>query len=169
MQLLDDRASRMSPNQALLTLHAGYIGGHNANYRKWYFAAQLDLDDAIGQTQNPGLNRLKSRCSAKRPSHEKSLSTALDRWREAMHNMSQYDRLPLLLHADVEQEQRERESMNVVRDRRYLRTLESTNVKLSAEVTVLRESADEYRGLEGGEAGVGDEGQGLGGVEGKGR
>lgn len=95
MQLLDSRASRMTPNQALLTLHADYIGGHNANYRKWYFAAQLDLDDAIGQTQNPGLSRLKSKRGggAKRPSHEKSLATALERWRQAMNNMSQYDRL----------------------------------------------------------------------------
>ncbi|KIK07095.1 glycosyltransferase family 48 protein [Laccaria amethystina LaAM-08-1] len=93
MQLLDSRASRMSPNQALLTLHADYIGGHHANYRKWYFAAQLDLDDAIGQTQNPGLNRLKSKRAAKRPPHEKSLATALERWRQAMNNMSQYDRL----------------------------------------------------------------------------
>ncbi|KAF8870391.1 1,3-beta-glucan synthase component-domain-containing protein [Gymnopilus junonius] len=41
----------------------------NANYHKWYFAAQLDLDDAIRQTQNPGL------------------------WREAMNSMSQYDHL----------------------------------------------------------------------------
>ncbi|KAF6751110.1 1,3-beta-glucan synthase [Ephemerocybe angulata] len=93
MQLLDSRASRMTPNQALLTLHADYIGGHNANYRKWYFAAQLDLDDAIGQTQNPGLNRLKSKRGGKRQPHEKSLSTALERWRQAMNNMSQYDRL----------------------------------------------------------------------------
>lgn len=94
MQMLDSRASRMSPNQALLTLHADYIGGHNANYRKWYFAAQLDLDDAIGQVQNPGLTRLKTkRNKDKRPSHEKSLNTALERWRVAMHNMSQYDRL----------------------------------------------------------------------------
>jgi 1,3-beta-glucan synthase len=93
MQLLDSRASRMSPQQALLTLHADYIGGQNANYRKWYFAAQLDLDDAVGQTQNPGLNRLKSKRSAKRSPHEKSLNTALERWREAMNNMSQYDRL----------------------------------------------------------------------------
>ncbi|RDB28250.1 1,3-beta-glucan synthase component FKS1 [Hypsizygus marmoreus] len=97
MQLLDSRASRMSPNQALLTLHADYIGGHNANYRKWYFAAQLDLDDAIGQVQNPGLNRLKTKRgkdtkTEKRP-HEKTLNTALERWRLAMHNMSQYDRL----------------------------------------------------------------------------
>ncbi|EAU84099.2 1,3-beta-glucan synthase [Coprinopsis cinerea okayama7 len=94
MQLLDSRASRMTPNQALLTLHADYIGGHNANYRKWYFAAQLDLDDAIGQTQNPGLSRMKSkRGSKKRGGHEKSLATALERWRQAMNNMSQYDRL----------------------------------------------------------------------------
>ena len=58
MHLLDSRASRMTPNQALLTLHADYIGGKNANYRKWYFAAQLNLDDAVGQSQNPGLQRL---------------------------------------------------------------------------------------------------------------
>ena len=61
MQLLDSQASPMSPNQALLSLHADYIGGHNANYRKWYFAAQLNLDDVIGQTQNPSLNQLKSK------------------------------------------------------------------------------------------------------------
>lgn len=93
MQLLDSRASRMSPNQALLTLHADYIGGHNANYRKWYFAAQLDLDDAIGKTQNPGLTRLKSVRGGAKPAHEKSLNTAMERWRQAMNNMSQYDRL----------------------------------------------------------------------------
>ncbi|KAF8635567.1 hypothetical protein AX15_000217 [Amanita polypyramis BW_CC] len=94
MQLLDSRASRMPPNQALLTLHADYIGGHNANYRKWYFAAQLDLDDAIGQTQNPGLSRLRSvKRDGKRPQHEKSLNAALERWRQAMNSMSQYDRI----------------------------------------------------------------------------
>lgn len=48
MTLLDSRASRMTPNQALLSLHADYIGGDNANYRRWYFAAHLDLDDAVG-------------------------------------------------------------------------------------------------------------------------
>lgn len=84
----------MTPNQALLTLHADYIGGQHANYRKWYFAAQLDLDDAIGQTNNPGLNRLKSvRGTAPRSTSEKSLDSALNRWRTAMNNMSQYDRL----------------------------------------------------------------------------
>ncbi|KAJ7632608.1 1,3-beta-glucan synthase [Roridomyces roridus] len=90
MQLLDSRASRMTPNQALLTLHADYIGGQHANYRKWYFAAQLNLDDAVGHAQNPGLQRLKS---VKGPKGTKSLDSALNRWRNAMNNMSQYDRL----------------------------------------------------------------------------
>ena len=45
----------MSPNQALLTLHADYIGGLHANYHKWYFAAQLDLVDAVGHTSAPPL------------------------------------------------------------------------------------------------------------------
>jgi 1,3-beta-glucan synthase len=95
MHSLDSRASRMSPNQALLTLHADYIGGQNANYRKWYFAAQLNLDDAVGQTQNPGgLHRLKSvRGGSVKTQGSKHLNNALDRWRNAMNNMSQYDRL----------------------------------------------------------------------------
>ncbi|TFK54896.1 glycosyltransferase family 48 protein [Heliocybe sulcata] len=95
MQQLDSRASRMTPNQALLTLHADYIGGQNANYRKWYFAAQLNLDDAVGQSQNPGLQRLKSigGKGGGKTAGGKSLDSALNRWRNAMHNMSQYDRL----------------------------------------------------------------------------
>ncbi|KAK7446371.1 1,3-beta-D-glucan synthase [Stygiomarasmius scandens] len=91
MHLLDSRASRMTPNQALLTLHADYIGGQHANYRKWYFAAQLDLDDAVGQSQNPGLQRLKS--VKGKGGKGKNLDSALNRWRNAMNNMSQYDRL----------------------------------------------------------------------------
>ncbi|KAI9478173.1 MAG: putative 1,3-beta-D-glucan synthase subunit [Benjaminiella poitrasii] len=53
MVMLDSRASRMSPAMALLTLHADYIGGQNANYRKWQFAVHLDstvggmMDDKI--------------------------------------------------------------------------------------------------------------------------
>ncbi|EJT52400.1 1,3-beta-glucan synthase [Trichosporon asahii var. asahii CBS 2479] len=95
---LDSRASRMSPNQALLTLHADYIGGEHANYRKWYFAAQLDLDDAIGAVNNPGLSRVRSvarrgKGPAPATAREKSLDSAMSRWRTAMNNMSQYDRL----------------------------------------------------------------------------
>ncbi|KAL4401063.1 1,3-beta-D-glucan synthase [Malassezia pachydermatis] len=100
MILLDSRASRMSPQQALLTLHADYIGGEHANYRKWYFAAQLDLDDAIGKVQNPGLARAASMAQrsgkAKRASTvlgSKSLENARTRWRDAMFRMSDYDRI----------------------------------------------------------------------------
>ncbi|SCU86899.1 LANO_0C09516g1_1 [Lachancea nothofagi CBS 11611] len=45
---LDSRASRSNAQMALITLHASYIGGDEANFKKWYFAAQLDLDDEIG-------------------------------------------------------------------------------------------------------------------------
>jgi 1,3-beta-glucan synthase len=93
MHQLDSRASRMTPNQALITLHADYIGGQHANYRKWYFAAQLNLDDAVGQAQNPGLQRLKSVKGGGKSAGSKSLDSALNRWRNAMNNMSQYDRL----------------------------------------------------------------------------
>ncbi|KAK7686909.1 hypothetical protein QCA50_009986 [Cerrena zonata] len=50
LKLLDSRASRMGPIQALRSLHADYIGGINSNFRKWYFAAQLDIDDANAST-----------------------------------------------------------------------------------------------------------------------
>ncbi|CCK70393.1 putative 1,3-beta-D-glucan synthase KNAG_0E01270 [Huiozyma naganishii CBS 8797] len=45
---LDSRASRMNAQNALLSLHVSYIGGEQANFKKWYFAAQLDLDEEIG-------------------------------------------------------------------------------------------------------------------------
>ncbi|GMM30708.1 1,3-beta-D-glucan synthase [Martiniozyma asiatica (nom. inval.)] len=48
MVMLDSRSSRMSPSQALLSLHADYIGGDSSNYKKWYFAAQMDIDDSVG-------------------------------------------------------------------------------------------------------------------------
>ena len=75
----------------LFRSHADYIGGQHANYRKWYFAAQLNLDDAVGQVNNPGLQRLKSVKGGAKGS--KSLDSAKQRWRNAMNNMSQYDRL----------------------------------------------------------------------------
>ncbi len=104
MILLDSRASRMSPAQALVTLHADFIGGEHANYRKWYFAAQLDLDDAIGKAQNPGLGRAtslrrpggkgaNSKAAALSSATTKSLESAANRWREAMNKMNDYDRL----------------------------------------------------------------------------
>ncbi|KAF3047491.1 1,3-beta-D-glucan synthase [Didymella heteroderae] len=112
MTLLDSRASRMSPNQALLSLHADYIGGENANYRRWYFAAHLDLDDAVGFA-NMNLGKAsrrtrKARKAAKKKAGENpaneaetleayegdnSLEAAEYRWKTRMNRMSQHDRV----------------------------------------------------------------------------
>ncbi|KAK4124571.1 glycosyltransferase family 48 protein [Parathielavia appendiculata] len=104
MTLLDSRASRMTPNQALLSLHADYIGGDNANYRKWYFAAHLDLDDAVGFANIKGKGRKKSKKNKKSdPQNEAealedlegddSLEAAEYRWKTRMNRMSQHDRV----------------------------------------------------------------------------
>lgn len=97
---LDSRASRMTPAQALVTLHADYIGGEHANYRKWYFAAQLDLDDAIGSSQTDGpASRLVRRATRNKKGKtqaatgNKKVESAGQRWRTAMANMSPYDRI----------------------------------------------------------------------------
>lgn len=112
MTLLDSRASRMTPNQALLSLHADYIGGENANYRKWYFAAHLDLDDAVGfanmKLGKANRRTRKARKAAKKaaashnPQNEEatlesyegdnSLEAAEYRWKTKMNKMSQHDR-----------------------------------------------------------------------------
>ncbi|KAF2459576.1 1,3-beta-glucan synthase component-domain-containing protein [Lineolata rhizophorae] len=112
MTLLDSRASRMTPNQALLSLHADYIGGENANYRRWYFAAHLDLDDAVGFA-NMKLGKAdrktrKARKAAKKraeqdPQNEEQTLEALEgdnsleaaeyRWKTRMNRMSQHDRV----------------------------------------------------------------------------
>lgn len=112
MTLLDSRASRMSPNQALLSLHADYIGGENANYRRWYFAAHLDLDDAVGfanmKLGKASRRTRKARKAAKKaagdnPENEdqtleayegdNSLEAAEYRWKTRMNRMSQHDRV----------------------------------------------------------------------------
>lgn len=105
MTLLDSRASRMPPNQALLSLHADYIGGDNANYRKWYFAAHLDLDDSVGfaNAQIKGLKRKAKKNKKKAPENEAetlneidgddSLEAAEFRWKTRMNKMSQHERV----------------------------------------------------------------------------
>ena len=112
MTLLDSRASRMTPNQALLSLHADYIGGENANYRRWYFAAHLDLDDAVGfanmKLGKASRRTKKARKAAKKkagdnPGNEQetleslegdnSLEAAEYRWKTKMNRMSQHDRV----------------------------------------------------------------------------
>jgi 1,3-beta-glucan synthase len=106
MTLLDSRASRMTPNQALLSLHADYIGGDNANYRKWYFAAHLDLDDAVGFANMKGKGLRRTRKNKKKKSDaqneaqiledlegDDSLEAAEYRWKTRMNRMSQHDRV----------------------------------------------------------------------------
>ncbi|KAG5951426.1 hypothetical protein E4U53_003131 [Claviceps sorghi] len=109
MTLLDSRASRMTPNQALLSLHADYIGGDNANYRKWYFAAHLDLDDAVGfsNSKTKGLRRKAKNKKKKKNADDNtneaealqdlegddSLEAAEFRWKTRMNRMSQHDRV----------------------------------------------------------------------------
>lgn len=109
MTLLDSRASRMTPNQALLTVHADYIGGDNANYRRWYFAAQLDLDEAVGfaNMKLKGTRRTKKARAAKKAATEgedeaaklaamdgdNSLEAAEFRWKSKMNKMSQHERV----------------------------------------------------------------------------
>lgn len=112
MTMLDSRASRMTPNQALLSLHADYIGGDNANYRRWYFAAHLDLDDAVGfanmKLGKANKKTRKARKAAKKKKNENeqgteeeqlesmegdnSLEAAEYRWKTRMNRMSQHDR-----------------------------------------------------------------------------
>lgn len=105
MTLLDSRASRMTPNQALLSLHADYIGGDNANYRKWYFAAHLDLDDSVGFA-NMGSRGKKAKKAKKNKKGDQteeqvledlegddSLEAAEYRWKTRMTRMSQHDRI----------------------------------------------------------------------------
>ncbi|KAM5437873.1 1,3-beta-D-glucan synthase [Microsporum canis] len=111
MVQLDSRASRMTPNQALLSLHADYIGGENANYRRWYFAAHLDLDDAVGfanmKLGKTNRRTRKARKAAKKKGGDEqkdeaetleslegdnSLEAAEYRWKTRMNRMSQHDR-----------------------------------------------------------------------------
>jgi 1,3-beta-glucan synthase len=111
MTQLDSRASRMSANQSLLTIHADYIGGENSNYRRWYFAAHLDLDDAVGfanmklgkgDRRTRKARRAAKKAAAGAQSEEQtlealegdnSLEAANYRWKTRMNRMSQHDRI----------------------------------------------------------------------------
>jgi len=94
MQHLEKRASRMSPDRALLTLHSEYIGGQHANYRKWYFYSQLGFGAALEPAPTPESPHAQSRNhSRSKFAPRASLSASLEKWRRAMNNMNQYDRV----------------------------------------------------------------------------
>ncbi|KAK3819724.1 MAG: glucan synthase [Benniella sp.] len=95
MTMLDSRASRMNPSLALATIHADYIGGENANYRKWYFAAQLGLDDHVGYYSASRRNKpIDPNSMAPQLDVEKhdSLAIAEHNWKLHMRQMSHFDR-----------------------------------------------------------------------------
>ncbi|KAF1796517.1 1,3-beta-glucan synthase component-domain-containing protein [Mucor lusitanicus] len=78
LTMLNSRSARMSTQLALWTLHADYIGGEHSNYRKWYFAAHLGLDDGHTPSNSPtGM----------------LLSEAKREWRERMEAMSDHERV----------------------------------------------------------------------------
>lgn len=94
MTQLDSRSSRMGCPLALLSLHADYIGGENANYRKWYFASQIHTE-------------LKFKKGTKKPKSPKNSSWVYNYnlkdedigsfteaewvWKDKMHNSSDWD------------------------------------------------------------------------------
>lgn len=90
MTLLDSRASRMSPEQALLSVHADYIGGDTANYKKWYFAAQLDMDDAVG-FRNMSLGKLSRKARKAKKKNKKAIEESNPEDTEATLNQLEGD------------------------------------------------------------------------------
>lgn len=83
MKMLDSRAARMGPVHALKTVHADYIGGVNANFKKWYFAAEMDLDD--------GLNGSQEAISPRDRSSVLFLQASEDQWFKRMLRLSPTD------------------------------------------------------------------------------
>ncbi|KAJ1672027.1 1,3-beta-D-glucan synthase, partial [Spiromyces aspiralis] len=92
MTMLDSRASRMSPSMALLMLHADYIGGDHANYRRWYFSAQLDHDTPPVREQVDQKTQ-QEMLSEEVPSGKADTPAAfVEKWRAKMNSLSQYER-----------------------------------------------------------------------------
>ncbi|KAJ1955347.1 1,3-beta-D-glucan synthase, partial [Linderina pennispora] len=92
MTMLDSRASRMSPTMALLMLHSDYIGGDHANYRRWYFSAQLDHDTPPVREQiDPKQQQELLEEEGDDPKKD-TPAAFMEKWRAQMNAMSQYER-----------------------------------------------------------------------------
>ncbi|RKP09374.1 1,3-beta-glucan synthase component-domain-containing protein, partial [Thamnocephalis sphaerospora] len=89
MRMLDSRASRQAPELALKTLHADYIGGQHANYRRWYFCALLDKDYSAYNTWRPN----SAGNDGGSVEDQKSLPAAEHVWRVRMQRMTPYMRV----------------------------------------------------------------------------
>jgi len=119
-----------------------------------------DLKDIHSSTQRTSAQTIASQISQiTNLTHQSSLLHTISELQTQLADLTAAQ--VSLIHSDEEWEQKERESMNVVRDELhrqagYLRALESTNVKLGAELAALRERQssievlkEEKRGLEG--------------------
>ncbi|KAJ3085337.1 1,3-beta-D-glucan synthase, partial [Quaeritorhiza haematococci] len=51
--MLESRASRMSGSRALISLHADYIGGQNANYKRWFLSEPLKHTVPVSGRKDP--------------------------------------------------------------------------------------------------------------------
>ncbi|CAC00551.1 1,3-beta-glucan synthase component bgs3 [Schizosaccharomyces pombe] len=90
MVMLDSRASRMTPQEALLTLHADYIGGPQSNFKKWYFACKMDQFDL----KSGVLSFISRDPSTQVPYKDMSSCEAL--WISRMDELSNYERIEQL-------------------------------------------------------------------------
>ncbi|KAI7870760.1 1,3-beta-glucan synthase component-domain-containing protein [Spinellus fusiger] len=85
MTMLDSRTSRLKPQIAIDTLHADYIGGERANYRKWYFVAQMDILDELENGEKRPIEEDLSEAEA--------LSRAEERWRLRMRTLTNEEKI----------------------------------------------------------------------------
>ncbi|KAI9296955.1 1,3-beta-glucan synthase [Neoconidiobolus thromboides FSU 785] len=83
MTMLDSRASRMPPTLALTTLHADYIGGEYANYRKWLFCTQLHQDG-----YEPLVNETEEEENNDKQTKARNEAKIRSRWRRRMDKLA---------------------------------------------------------------------------------
>lgn len=100
MVQLDSRASRLGTDLALVTLHADYIGGENANYRRWYIASQMDIVDTgcwkdFDSFGNPKSDSSKSsvKDDPTVTTHSFKLAAVEQSWRLRMQNLTNKERI----------------------------------------------------------------------------
>lgn len=82
MVMIDSRISRMNENMAVMSLHADYIGGDNANYKKWYLVT-FALPEYNADT-NPEFYKLQK---------EDQLKVLDKAWRKSMKALSHFERI----------------------------------------------------------------------------
>ncbi|EGV62195.1 1,3-beta-glucan synthase component [Yamadazyma tenuis ATCC 10573] len=92
MRMLDSRSSRMGPTRSLKSVHADYIGGINANFRKWFFAAGTDYDHSVGFANVKVIEKSKEKASMKSP-HE-----AEEKW---SYSLSRLPAVDMVVHVAI--------------------------------------------------------------------